>query len=313
MKVVIVGAGYAGVTAARRLERQPGIDVTLVNPTDAFVERIRLHEAAAGHPRAPIGLGEVVVDEVVAVDGDRVVLASGRTLGWERLVLAMGSRSVVPPNALPVGAPCDGRVVIVGGGLTGIELAAELAEAGREVTLVAKALGVTGGAEAYARGVLGRLGVRVVLDEVGRVETGRVVLREGGAMACDVCVWAAGFVGAPLPVGLEVRTNEVGQVCVDAYLRAAPGIYVAGDLAEGPMGCKRALPSGARVAENLVREREGRPLRRFTEVGPTRCVSLGRRDGMVMLGGGQVMVRGRMAAWIKERICRFAVREVAAA
>lgn len=50
-RVVIVGAGYAGVNAAKRLARSDA-DVTIVNPRADFVERIRLHQYLAGNRAA---------------------------------------------------------------------------------------------------------------------------------------------------------------------------------------------------------------------------------------------------------------------
>jgi len=55
-RIVILGAGFAGMMAALRLSRrlpQAKATITLVNATDTFVERTRLHQVAAGqHPKA---------------------------------------------------------------------------------------------------------------------------------------------------------------------------------------------------------------------------------------------------------------------
>ncbi len=55
MRVVILGGGYAGVVCANRLSRQARgrAEITLVNASARFVERIRLHERAAGRRRDP--------------------------------------------------------------------------------------------------------------------------------------------------------------------------------------------------------------------------------------------------------------------
>ena len=46
--IVVIGGGYAGVLAANRLQAHPDVTVTLINPRPEFVERIRLHQLAAG-------------------------------------------------------------------------------------------------------------------------------------------------------------------------------------------------------------------------------------------------------------------------
>ena len=46
--VVVIGGGYAGTTAANHLRMRTDVNITLVNPRPKFVERIRLHQHAAG-------------------------------------------------------------------------------------------------------------------------------------------------------------------------------------------------------------------------------------------------------------------------
>lgn len=49
-RIVIAGAGYAGVSCALRLARRvpAGTTITLISATDRFIERIRLHQRATG-------------------------------------------------------------------------------------------------------------------------------------------------------------------------------------------------------------------------------------------------------------------------
>lgn len=158
MDIVIAGGGYAGIACATRLARENATlaRIRLINPEPVLVERIRLHQAATGQrlrerridkllERAGV---ELVRGQVRGIDPRaRTVQVDGRTLRWDRLVLALGSHSgsrEVPGvaehafelephtahrlrerlGALPAGS----RVVVVGGGLTGIEAAAEIAE-----------------------------------------------------------------------------------------------------------------------------------------------------------------------------------------
>jgi hypothetical protein len=110
-RVVVVGAGYAGViaanrvlsTLARRVDTDQGkVEVTVVNPRPDFVQRIRLHEVAAGttstaalpltdvlHPAARLRVGVVEHIDPLA----RTVHGPGLMLGYDCLVYAVGSRS----------------------------------------------------------------------------------------------------------------------------------------------------------------------------------------------------------------------------
>src|SRR6476620_11634968 len=65
-QVVIIGAGYAGMLATVRLagklrrHLKDPISITLVNPSDMFVERVRLHEFAANHPLKPRPIANIL-------------------------------------------------------------------------------------------------------------------------------------------------------------------------------------------------------------------------------------------------------------
>lgn len=166
--VVVVGAGYAGVSAAKRLCRNDRRNdrggsgaprVTVLNPRADFVERIRLHQLMVGNHTAtrplasllPAG-AELVRDAAVSIDADRrtVALTSGASLDFDYLIYAVGSRAgldVIPgarEHAVTVGdlddaisarvrlarLPRGSSVTIVGAGLTGVEAASEVAELG---------------------------------------------------------------------------------------------------------------------------------------------------------------------------------------
>ncbi len=268
-------------------------------------------------------------------------LVGGAELAFERLVFALGSVgdtgavAGVREHASVIGDESGAlrlraqlargarEVVVVGGGPTGIETAAELAEHGARVTLVASP-GVGGflspAGQWYLLRALARLGVRIVDARVREVRAGAVVV-DGGELACDACVWAGGFRAAPLAreSGLEVSVE--GRIVVDAQLRSVshPMVYAVGDAAEVrseagatvATGCKYAMPMGAHAAENLARAMAGEAERPFRVGHIPTCLSLGRRDGLLQLVGRDgrpgSIVTGRPAAWIKERILRFTI------
>src|SRR5215207_5521802 len=198
--VVVIGGGYAGVMAANRLTQRAS--VTMVNPRGGFVERIRLHQLVAGDDDAIADYSTVLADAVrVVVDAASridptartVELASGDTLPYDYLVYAVGSTATVPDSvpgasefAYPIGefehaqrlsnrladVPESAPMVVVGGGLTGVEAAAEFAESGRPVTLVTDVLGPSLGRNGR-RSVAKRLAkLRVVV--LDNVRVGRV-------------------------------------------------------------------------------------------------------------------------------------------
>ncbi|MGW1070210.1 sigma-70 family RNA polymerase sigma factor, partial [Streptomyces aureus] len=160
-EVLVLGAGYAGLSAAiqlaARTRKRANLRVTLVNPYDTFTERLRLHMTATGQETAEMniqdlldGTGAVFVRGwVTAVDADAktVRVDDNRLLRYDTLVYALGSiaDTVTVPgadgHAHTLDGPQDaallagrlsgldaGTVVVAGSGLTGVEAAAEIAE-----------------------------------------------------------------------------------------------------------------------------------------------------------------------------------------
>jgi len=357
MKIVIVGGGYSGAACALRLgtsirrHRLPA-SVTLVNPSDEFVERIRLHQRASGQqlPRRSLSrllerAGVHFVKEWVTgidLDGGFVRTREG-SLEWDRLVLANGS-AIAPPrgrdgngrvfalnarhaeaiNSRLATLPEGAWVSIVGGGLTGIECAAEIKErhSGLQVRLFSRG-DLLPGWSAEARNHVFDYCRRHSIDVATNVEV--MGVRQGaidtssGAHPGDLCIWAAGFSISPLAFKAGLATDDDGKVRVDPQLRSIsdPRVYVVGDavrpaLTPGhplPMGCKSALPTGVLAAENITCELLGRPPRHLDFATPFYCVSLGRNDGLIQwpdkAGGltGRITTH-RAGAWIKETVSR---------
>ncbi|MER6605035.1 FAD-dependent oxidoreductase [Streptomyces sp. NPDC000927] len=266
--VVVIGGGYAGVVAANRLAGRDDVTVTLINPRPVFVERIRLHQLAAGNHDAVVDFGEVlagnvrlVVDSVARIDaaGRGVTLAAGGTVGYDYLIYAVGSGSADPgvPGAAefahpiadleearrlrPVldAAPATAPVAVVGAGPTGIETAAELAEEGRAVTLVC---GDVLGPYLHPRGrrsvarTLAELGVTVVEGPGARVTAvtrDAVRLDDGRELPSGVTVWATGFGVPDLAARSGLSTDAVGRLLTDRTLTSVDDarIVAAGDAA----------------------------------------------------------------------------------
>src|SRR5690349_21063339 len=134
--IVILGGGYAGTNAAARIARR-GVPVTLVAVRDALVERIRLHQVAAGDDVPPVPYSRLFRDLPVAVvrarvtsidRASKVVHTTAGPLAYDKLVYALGSESAQNPLEIRERLRTARSMTVVGGGLTGIETAAEIAE-----------------------------------------------------------------------------------------------------------------------------------------------------------------------------------------
>lgn len=218
-------------------------------------------------------------------------------------------------------------MTVVGGGLTGIELASEIAESfvDLQVTLVSQARVAetwSAAARVHALDSLRRLGVRVIEGPHIRTVHEKHLETDQGDMPFDLCIWAGGFVAHPLAWNSGLKVNQHGQALVDSQLRSVSrsGVHVIGDLAavapeltpQMPMGCKSAMPAGVWAAENIARRLRGLPEQPMHYGVPFFCVSLGRRDGLIQMAARDGAMTGRVltdrrGAWFKEFICRSTV------
>ncbi len=351
-RVVVIGGGYAGVLAANRLQSAAGAQVTLINVRPEFVERIRLHQLVAGNHTATHSYGDVLGGSVkLVVDGAqridtanrRIELSSGAALDYDYLIYAVGSTGSVPTGApgaaefayplaeleqaqrlrqrmgdIPLTAP----VVVVGGGLTGIESAAEFAEQGRPVTLVGDVLApslATSGRRSVAKR-LAKLGVTVVeAAKVTAVTADRVVLADGRTLPSAVTVWTAGFGVPGLAAASGLTTDSLGRLLTDETLTSIddPRIIAAGDAASPSglplrMSCQAAMPMGAQAAETVLALIAGTEPAALNQAFTGQCISLGRAAGTVQLAHTDDRPRstyfgGHAGAFVKEQVCRLTV------
>ncbi|WP_278235933.1 FAD-dependent oxidoreductase [Isoptericola sp. AK164] len=329
-QVVVVGAGYAGVAAANRIAREGAAHVTVVNLREEFVERIRLHQHAARTGSAVRPLRSVLRPEVALhvgtatrVAGDGVELADGGGLAADRVVHAVGSgapRSL--PGALSVqhlqgatalrdrlDAAAPGTpVTVVGGGLTGIETAAEIAEGRPHLAVRLVASTLAGGLSDAGRDVLRR-----ALAALGvEVREGERVDHVGEGITVD----STSFTVPDLARASGLAVDDAGRLRVDESLRSVqvPTLVAAGDAAAttARWSCQAALPLGMAAAATVLADLCGQEAPAASVGFTATCVSLGRRRGLVQPSElddtprGRVL-GGRTAALVKEQICRGTV------
>jgi NADH dehydrogenase len=236
------------------------------------------------------------------MDGAEEVLPE-RRVGYDSLVLAVGSVSNdfgvpgVAKHAFSLDGPHDAErfrlrmlqllslvdvrkshdpqasldIVIIGGGATGVELAAELREssslqaqyglrhidAARDVRIrilegAARILAPLGeNVSAAATRLLAQRHVEVNTScSVVRVDWNQVVDADGRIYPADLCVWAAGIKAPPLLAGVGLPVTRSGQVKVDGQLRVegVPGVFAFGDCAWCPQPGGKAVPPRAQSA-----------------------------------------------------------------
>ena len=351
--VVVVGAGYAGcLAAARLLSLRAPARVTVIDLNDTFAERVRHHQVVAGQVVRRWRLEELLpskvdllVGRVMGLDPHNQQVTVGvpsgtQTLAYDYLLLTPGSRVCSAPGsslsvedpALPAriqSLPPQARVWVVGGGLTGVEMASELAESHPHLKVglmcsgeVAAAVGAEG--RTYIRGVLAQLGVDLREScRVDAVHSDHIGLSGGEFLPSDLTLWAAGFEASPLGRQLGLPVEGLGRVLTSSTLQVQghPNILAAGDGAALPqwdgatvrMACASAMPGGAFAAENIVRLLRGESPLPFRLALTGTCTSLGRHRGLIQANNSHdvptaFIITGRWGAWIKEAIVRLVVQ-----
>ncbi len=357
ISVVVIGGGYAGTVAANRLQMRKDVGVTLVNPRPWFVERIRLHQLVADSGSATVDYADMlnpkvhlVIDAATEINATSrtVRLASGGGLRYDYLIYAVGSTGAVPsvPGASQFAWQISdfehahslrGRVAelhpeaavcVVGGGLTGIEASAELAEQRPEgtVTLICgPTLGPSlsePGRRSVAR-QLARLGVRVVEGTVTEVREDAVVMSDGAELPSAVTIWTAGFGVPDLAARSGLTTDALGRLLTDETLTSVDDerVVAAGDAAAPSgqplrMSCQAAGPLGAQAADTVLSRIAGEQPAVLSQAFVGQCISVGRHAGTVQISHTddtptRFYIGGRAAARIKEFICRGTVWSIA--
>ncbi|MGW7683421.1 nitrite reductase large subunit NirB [Kribbella sp. NPDC054772] len=265
MKVVIIGGGMAGRRLAELLDNKPSYDVTLLGDEPSY-NRSRLTEYVAG--RAEVAVGNEPVARVARVDrGRRVVVdEAGREYAYDHLVFATGAVPVVPRGAenglllrsvedarsLVAAAGRTQRVVVLGGGVLGVETACALRERGLAVTVVhdgGTLLDKTVRASAGRRvtRAVRRLGVEVLLNSTF------------AGTDADLLVVACGVrPRTELATGLTVRT---GIVVDDTFTSVDDErVHAIGDCAEIDGRVTGTVESAWMHAEALAQHLTGQPV-----------------------------------------------------
>jgi NADH:ubiquinone reductase (H+-translocating) len=318
---------WAAVGAVRKIaehQAQKEIGVMVVNRTPYHNIRVRNYEADLSDVRvpledvlAPIGAETIVGDvEDIDVAGRRVAVGAPggrRVLAYDRLVLALGSETVRPPvpglaeygfdvdsyeaasrldrhlKGLGARPPAPGQftAIVVGAGLTGIEVATALPErlaaarGGSASTEPARIVVVDRqpfvgsdmgpSARPVIEGALTSLRIEPRVDAgILRIETGGVRLTSGEWIDARTVIWCAGMRASPLVAMLPVGRDRLGRAPVDESMRVegVADLYAAGDVASARidgvhpsvMSCQHGRPMGRYAGHNVAADLLGAPL-----------------------------------------------------
>jgi NADH:ubiquinone reductase (H+-translocating) len=317
----------ASAARARHLAaRSPDeIEILVLDRRSYHSIRVRNYEVELADTLIPLNSVLDPIDVCHAQGDITTIDAPGRTVGYvsdgarhtvsyDRLICALGSELFRPPipgladhsfdvdtfhaadklgrhiAALPKRIADDGQytALVVGAGLTGIEVAAEMPARLRAVinhagevagakprviladrgTSIASAMG---GAQPVIQQALEALGVETLAGvSVTRVDEAGVTLTTGQRIPAATVIWCAGMKAAPLAAQVSENLDRFGRLPVDDFLRVngAPSVFAAGDVAnlmvdeghDSVMSCQHSRPMGRYAGHNAVCDLLGQPM-----------------------------------------------------
>ena len=367
-RVVIVGGGMGGISAARKLARAPAA-VTVVDARNYYLFQPLIYQVAGGmsnvedithsirdllrrQRNARFRLATAVSADL---DGHELLLDDGERLPFDYLILSTGLRADVKrvpgaaayafplktledalglrshllrrletaaarPELAPEGAL---DLVIVGGGTTGVEVAATFTEAYAralrdefaELDFSQAKITVVEAGDALlsafhpklqqaALRMLRKRGAEIHFrSEVAEVGPASVTLADGSELAACTVVWATGVRATPLADALGLAQESGGRILVNPNL-SLPGhsdAFAIGDMAALPTAAgdlhpplaQFAIQGGRHAAREILRHTAGAPARpfRYWDKGMTSVV--GRNAAVVE--SGRLRFSGRLA------------------
>lgn len=339
-KVLIVGGGFGGVKAALELSDDERFDITLISNLACFEYHPTLYHTATGGltSQSQIPLKtifanksvKVVVDKATKLDRRAKMLTteSGQTFPYDNIILALGVvtnyfgikgleeysygiksiediekfKAHVHQQLIDERKP-DMHYVIVGGGPTGIELAAALPS---YLHRIMKNHGIRArnvhvdlveGAprlmprmpKSTSRAIQRRLRILGVKLHLGKSVEGANAdgLTVGGkSIRSHTIVWTAGMANNPFFNENGFAFGPRGKVAVNVYLQADDNVYVIGDNANTPYSgmAQTAVYDGTLVAENLKRALDGKDLKPYKPKKPIYVTPVGHGWASVLWG-----------------------------
>ena len=298
MRYVVLGASAAGINGVRQLRKQcPEAEIILVSKDSSIYSRCILHHYLGNmRTKEELCFAEDDFEDRYKADWRKgvtctglddkekqVCLSDGTSIAYDRLLIATGSHTLLPAvkgllgtegvygfhnldevEAIKKGAVKAEHIVVMGGGLTGVDAAVGFLRLGKKVGLVemeghllakqldARSSGTYEKAMEH-KGIVLHLGVgiREVCQQEGTVTS--LKLTDGSELACDMLVVTAGVrPNIDFLKGSDVECDRFGLV-IDRYGQTSvPDIYGAGDVTGRSPIWPAAVKQGMVAAVNMA-------------------------------------------------------------
>lgn len=364
-QIIVLGAGYGGLMTALQLEEKvrhlQDVNVILVDRND-FHQYLHLsYEIVTGVKKAEdiiISLSELLEKRKIQFHQatvERIDLASKTVqtnkgdLSYSELVIALGSETNFfnikgAEHAFCVSSIESAvrikdklkklwaqdqniKVLVGGGGFTGVELAGEIADELKCCVTIVEGTNMllpTWGIPEFSSKVamvLEDMGAKIVLNKsVVEIKPNAVVLNDGSQMDCSIFIWTCGVQASLVASESGLKTGKGNRVLINEYCEAVnfPGVYVVGDCAlvidsktgePLPQCIEIALQQADAVSKNLFADLTGGKRASYIPKFSGLILAVGERYGIGRIAG--VKVEGKLALMVKKVVHLHYIYKVA--
>ncbi len=334
-KLVIIGGGFAGSKIAKTLENE--FDVTLIDNKDYFEYTPSILEAIVDPEcmkdirvlhTSYLKKAQVVVGKVKKIS-DKKVSVNNKKIPFDYLVIASGSSysfpfeghdAVLTKRADELREHCNSlcsakKILIIGGGFSGVELAGEIAVKypEKELTIIHAMDRLLERqpqkVSRYAQRFFEKRGVKIIFNELvkgerkGIYETNKgTKIQPDMAFLCVGIVPNSEFMKSSFPKVLDKR----GHLLVNNFLQMQNhnNIFVAGDVTaiKEEKTAQSAVEHAETIIENLRRLEKQKPLKEYKFKSEGMLISLGPRKGI--FSKGNFVLTGRIPRIMKNYVQR---------
>jgi len=314
-RVLVIGGGFAGSTVARKLETR--FDVTLVDTKDYFeftpgilrtlVEPSHLRKIQVMHNHY-LKRAKFIRSEVSELRLNEATLDDGKKISFDYAVICSGSKYNSPIKEQDVVIATRAEhlrkassalskakdVVIIGGGLVGVELAAEIACRHKNVTIIQARERLMerqpAKAAKYAERFLLKQGVQIRYNELVKGKNSRTFTTDKGSASADIAFWCTGI--SPnfdfMKRHFGNALNERGMIKVNDRLQVlgAKHVFSAGDVTDRmeEKTAQNAERQAKVVVRNILALESGNPLAGYVSKSTPIVLSLGKWRGILTKG-----------------------------
>ncbi|HEX4671593.1 MAG TPA: FAD-dependent oxidoreductase [Solirubrobacteraceae bacterium] len=339
--MAVIGGGYGGFAVAKGLDEFA--DVSLVEPRDAFVHNVAALRALVEPEWLPaiflpydrlLAVGRVVSERAIEVEAGRVLLSSGEELTPDYVVLATGSSYPYPAKtdtddtATAISRYRQsheelvraGRVLIVGAGPTGLELAGEIDARWpeKQITILEPEQDILAGPYKQelrneVRRQLEQRGVEFALGDalVGEPESppatfGPLAVSTSAGRTIEADIWFRCYGLRPVSDCLSGdlagsrRADGSIEVTQTLQVKGQPEVFALGDVADADLkGAGRASRQAEVVVANIRALAERSELKDYEPPPPAIVLPLGPTGGASELPGQDEIAGAEQTAAIK--------------